>query len=228
MKITPLSKHQAQQIWGEGTSIDPVSPDTLTPDEREIRAKIERTIALDRFSHLHKYSLDLELGLELYTKILSFDCGMTPRMAADDSVWRQLGLRVVPHVIAIRWPADEEGVFPAGRFWQQPQRNWFKAIWWYVHLSWQGTHNSTSERLKKGSTDSIMHLVDRAGTAGYRIDFTRALMARLGDPLSVEMLTRVLKLHTARMKCLEPTLHPGGVNAYVQGLITEIQGSPVT
>jgi hypothetical protein len=228
MKITPLTKQQAQQLWADGSSIDPVTPDILTSDEREIRTSIEHFIALDRSSSLHAYELDLELGLELYTKILSFDRGMTLRMAANDSVWRQITLRIVPDIVAIRWPADDDGIFPAGRFWKQPQRNWFKAIWWYIHLSWQGSRDATLDRLKKGSTDSIMQLVDRAGTSGYRLDFTRALMARIGDPVSVEMFRKVLKLHTARMRCLEPTLHPGGIASYVDDLITEIQGSPVT
>lgn len=228
MNITPLPKHQAQQLWGDGTSLYPSVTDALTSDEQEIRKRIERTISLDRFSYLRAYALDLEFGLELYTKVLSFDRGMTLRMAADDAIWRQISLRIVPRVVAIRWPADATGVFPAGRFWKQPQRNWLKALWWYIHLSWQGTRHTTSERLQKGSTDSIMQLIDRAGTAGYRLEFTRSLMARMGDPMSVDMLRKVLKLHTARVKCIEPTLHPGGIHAYVEDLIREIhEGSPV-
>lgn len=163
------------------------------------------------------YDFDLLFGLKLY-EILNRNFGFTIRLASDNGVWRFLSLKVVPDLVYLRWEDN------AGRYWKETRRIWLKALWWYIHLSWQGSAQETFETLKGNTTDEIVQLVERSGPSGYRIDLCREIMSFYGSldteqkKRSSQVFRRVMKLNTARIKVIEPGLFIGGEENYVKGL----------
>lgn len=159
------------------------------------------------------YEYDLQLGLVLY-ELLNTHYAFNERIAASDEIWRFLALEILPDFIYERYGVSE------ARYYKRSSRVWPKAIWWYIHLSWQGTPESTYEILKDNTSDDMMQLVDRSGTGGFRIDLTRELMRQhhLTTDKPAQVLRRILKLNTARLNIVEPCLVEGGVEAYVSDL----------
>jgi hypothetical protein len=231
-----LRRVAAQYLWGDGVNLPQYA--TSTNDARKIRSAI--VAALDDYESkdFTQYDIDRRLALALYTEILPLS-DFPARMAANDGLWRQLSLQVVPDQVARRWPSvpTDMGVaaYSRSHFWSSPQRIWLKSLWWYAHLSWQASAHVTSLEsadltkavLEKGSTDAIMHLVERPGIGGFRVDVCRALMRHLcGTPgFSVTKLKSVLKMHTARVCIVEPAFFKGGVKGYVDELVAEVMGA---
>lgn len=162
-----------------------------------------------------KYNLDYKFGRVLY-EILQKN-GFTPRDAASDDKWRHLSLCVVPDLVCDRWSVDADV-----RYYKQGTRIWLRTIWWYIYLSMQNTMEETMEILKDNSTDQILNLVDRIGRKGYYIDTYRIIMkyyykARCKDPsIGDAKFRKVMTLHTAFCKTIDPDLYPGGAEAYVK------------
>lgn len=161
-----------------------------------------------------KYRIDLDVGLRLY-KILSVnEIGM--RTAADTDFWRYISLLVLPDIVQRRYPDN------ATRFWQNKRRIWLKAVWWYIHLSWQESEESTRAVLSRHSTDEIVQLVERSGRNGYRVSLYREIM-RQSINRSTNALRVVMKFNTARLMTTEPSLYKGGVTGYVDRLYEKIK-----
>ncbi|NMB01011.1 MAG: hypothetical protein GX971_05745 [Firmicutes bacterium] len=165
------------------------------------------------------YEFDLSFGLILY-EALGKGHGFSPRLASDDGIWRYLSIKVVPDIVVRR-----NGLKP-GRFYKEPRRIWLKVVWWYIHLSWQGTGADTYEVLKNNSTDHIVQLVERPGSHGYRVDLTRTLMREyhyLMESHKVDakgLFRKVMVLNTARLKVVEPSLCIGQETGYVKELFS--------
>ncbi|MFI8492686.1 hypothetical protein ACIGC1_07210 [Peribacillus butanolivorans] len=163
---------------------------------------------------IQSHAFDLYVGMAIY-RILNEQYGFTERFAAQDEIWRFLSLEVFPDIVCERYGLTEL------RFYSGTRRIWLKIIWWYIHLSWQGTEDATFHILNGNSTDDLAQLIERSGSAGYRVDLSRELMKqyRENKQLGVHMLfRRVLKLNTARLKMIEPSLVIGGNKAYVSSL----------
>lgn len=159
------------------------------------------------------YEFDLRMGLVLY-EVLNTYYSFNERIAARDEIWRFLALEILPDFIYERYGVSDD------RYYKRSSRVWPKAIWWYIHLSWQGTSEQTYEILKGNTADEMMQLVDRSGTGGFRIELTRELMRQhyLAENKPAQVLRRILKLNTARLNIVEPSLVEGGVEAYVTDL----------
>jgi len=236
MSIIPATRESCRVRWESWISGDPVGPDSqLASDERDIRNKCAPYFLKpkDGRKHLKRgSSMDADFCVELYYEILSLSSknGFTLRLASDDSVWRRLTMFVVPDFVQIRWPIkllndSQEGQREDGRshFWDNPQRNWLKSLWWYAHFAHQVDKSRTTKFLSRISnhTDPIQHLVERAGRSGYRVEVNREILGRLGsrDGCSVDELKRVMIINTAMMKLVEPQMHAKGVRGYVDELI---------
>jgi hypothetical protein len=155
---------------------------------------------------------DVATGLALY-RILG-EAGMNVRFAADDGVWRFLSLRVVPDLVVARWPNAS-----AERFWRVRSRIWLRAIWWLIHLSWQGTEEKTRAVLVDATTDTLLQLVDRAGKGGFRVELMRALLReRSRRKFSQDQFRALMKLNTARLTVTEPWFCEGGIAGYAREL----------
>jgi hypothetical protein len=224
MNIKGLDRMSSEALWGDGTRLPEIDLNDFTVYEKSFRVKCEH------FFHgnqsLESYDLDVSFSLELYFDILDLT-NFSLRQAADNSIWNRLAVQVVPDFVVKRWP-PLGGIYPKDHFWAKPQRNWLKSLWWYVHLSLQHT-NGTSNRdetkitLLNGSTDSIQAIVERPGPGGFRVDFCREVMGRLGKhEIDVNKLKKIMKLNTAKVCLVEPALYGGGVVGYVDSLIAAL------
>ena len=151
------------------------------------------------------------------------------RVAADDDFWRYLSLKVVPDLVAQRWGKDNES-----HYWSRSTRIWLRSIWWYVHLSWQGSLEKTREILEceHFTTDTILNFEERSGRFGTYVDAYRYILLNYSQ-VSKEDIKRfsrgkssdsddlfrvVMKLNTAKMLVLDPALYLGGLDAYAKSL----------
>lgn len=164
------------------------------------------------------YLIDLKVGLKLYD-LLKENLFFTDRLAAQDEIWRYLSLKILPDLVYKRFDLNED------RFYKQSRRIWLKTMWWYIHLSWQGTSEATYEILKNNTTDTISQLVERTGKNGYRVEMTRILMRKhynVTKEMSAQqrmlLFRKVSKLTTARTKLIEPAFVVGGLESYVKDL----------
>lgn len=155
---------------------------------------------------------DVATGLTLY-RILG-EAGMNVRIAADDGVWRFMSLRVLPDLVVARWPGA-----PAERLWRGRSRIWLRAIWWLVHLSWQGSEEATRGVLVDFTTDTLLQLVERPGRDGFRVELMRAMLReRSRRKFSQNEFRALMKLNTARLTVTEPWFCDGGIAGYAREL----------
>lgn len=180
-------------------------------------------ITVDQISQKnYSYQLDLQFGIKLYTT-LNQKYDMNVRLAATEGIWRYLSVCVVPDLIEKRYGKDHPD-----RFWKKPKRLWLRVLWWYVHLSWQGSEEATIDILKDNSTDEILQLVDRCGRGGYRVNLYREMMKKNGqldpaDRRKRQLFRKMMVLNTARVQVIEPEVAAGGTAGYVESLCEYFQ-----
>lgn len=211
MKWSTLNPRLAQRCHDEMRATGGATAGGLTTDHAPLREKLLHAIPLfEPAAGAGAY--DVAAGLVLY-RILA-EAGIDVRTAANDGVWRFLSLRVVPELVAARWPG-----MPAERFWRSRSRMWLRVIWWLIHLTWQGSEEKTRAVLADATADTIVQLVERPGRAGFRIEVTRALsLERSRRRLTQPQFRAIMKLNTARVMVTEPLLCDGGIGGYVREL----------
>lgn len=165
----------------------------------------------------NEYKVDLYFGLAFY-ELLNEKYEWNTRLASTDGIWRYLSIKVIPDIVEKRW-----GLNPS-HFWKESRRIWLKALWWYIHLSWQGSTEATLKVIEKNTTDEIVQLIERSGSNGYRVKLYRQIMKQYGNLNSFEktrksgLFRKVMKLNTAQTKVIEPELVAGGIEVYVKEL----------
>lgn len=208
------AKHKFEQV-----AADPLNcaPNHVKEPFNHIRTLIlqEREVFLQNSTNkIKSHSYDLQIGMLLY-RTLNDEYRFNERAASRDEVWRYLSLEVCPDIVFERYDLNDL------RFYRGTRRIWLRSIWWYVHLSWQGSEEATYDILKGNSADDILQLIDRSGSGGYRIELTRELMRqnKMYNNMPIPLLfRRVLKLNTARLNMIEPSLVEGGISSYVHSL----------
>lgn len=219
MNWKTINKKESQIImnyWKENPEVNCES------EYRELRENLIENF--DKTIKSYGYEEDLNYALKIY-ELLNNKYNMTPRIAADDDIWRYISIRVAPDIVYERWGLDPN------RYYKNPRRIWYKTLWWYIHLSWQGNIYKTNEILKDNTTDEIVQLVERTGSSGYRIDSYRMIMKIYGSykkekrTRSTGLFRKVMKLNTARAKVIEPTLVEGGEEAYAEELFNYFKES---
>ncbi|MCJ0968255.1 hypothetical protein MTW78_09125 [Mammaliicoccus sciuri] len=204
----------------ESKGIVPINPAQEFIDLREklinARDEVYDQFELDNVNKLG-YTFDLNFGLKVY-EILNKNIGFNNRVAANDEVWRYLSIKVIPDIVHSRWEFNE--IY----FYKAPRRLWLKTIWWYIHLSWSGSVESTYLTLKNNSTDTIMQLVDRAGI-GYNVELYREIMKQYKDYSKKDrmLFRKLLMLNVARVVTMSPDLVDGGIEGYVKDLYKSVQ-----
>lgn len=191
-------------------------PQKIKSSFKSLRKKImieKQKLLNDDTIKVNSYYFDLYMGLQLYD-VLKEEYAFTDRLAAQDELWRYLSLEVLSDLVYERVGPNDTRFYAVGR------RIWLKRIWWYIHLSWQGTTEKTFEILKANTSDEILQLVDRTGSGGYRLDLTREIMFQhnMCESKKSRFLRRILKLNVARLKIIEPNLVAGGKSVYVKEL----------
>lgn len=234
MDFKTINRVDAQKAMSEWVSAYPALPE-IEGDDAKLRADIQemnRKVRKEAVSFDDdKYYIDAHFGLHLYNYLWKVP-GFTMRVAADDGFWRYLSVKVAPDVVAQRWGKDNND-----HFWSKPTRIWFRTLWWYVHLSWQGDLESTKELLenKNFTTDTILNFVERNGRKGTCVDAYRQIIrcygmipeetvksfGRRGKENSDDLFRVVMKLNTAKMLVMEPALCFGGEEAYAETLFSD-------
>lgn len=184
----------------------------LAPEVARLREVLLAAISLD--DQKSEYQQDLSTGLACY-RVLPPE-RLTLRAAADDGAWRFLSLDVLPDVVHKRGGDSED------LFWRDRWRIWLKRVWWYTHLAWQGSEDATRRALAGRTTDTIAQFVERAGS-GYRVDLWRKLASRFPrDRVTQDQFRRLMKLNTALLVSIEPSLSEGGLDGYVDRLYAAV------
>lgn len=217
-RLSLVEAEKKMSLWKEMPSDDYIEEE-LDKEYIAIRNRL-----LDGFKLIssgQKYVCDYQFGMILYHVLK--DNGFSLRDASNDDVWRFLSLCVIPDIVSKRW-----GKLAEIRYYKQSGRIWLRTIWWYIHLSWQNDRKKTEEVIKNNSTDQILQLVDRSGTKGYYVDVYRRIMyyfwvARKNNPQIGEgEFRKIMTLHTAVCKTIEPGLYEGGSDGYARMLYNRI------
>ena len=184
--------------------------------------------AFSQYESVGGYELDIRIGLCLYSWLNSKN-GFTTVMANDDDIWRYLSCKVFPDITHLRYPPsktdqNEGHRLNTKRFYAHTRRIWLKTLWWYIHLSWQGTEASTYRVLKDFGTDTISDFIERPGK-GYRLPLYRAMMKEYSmvSNKSANLFNRIQKQNLVNCRNVEPALTEGGEQGYVKRLITQSQ-----
>ena len=217
-KLSLVESEKKMSLWKELPAEDYIE-DELDKDYMVIRNRL-----LDGFKMIssgQKYTCDYQFGMILYHVLKENDFSL--RDASDDDVWRFLSLCVIPDVVGKRWGKSADI-----RYYKQAGRIWLRTIWWYIHLSWQNDRKRTDEIIKNNTTDQILQLVDRSGTKGYYVEVYRRIMyyywlARQNNPrIGESEFRKIMTLHTAVCKTIEPGLFEGGEDGYAKMLFKKV------
>ena len=229
MKWNRIKKEEAQNRFEQFCT---TKQPAFNREDAELREKIINCFdATLRALHItaemieqgnNAYRIDYQFGLKFYC-LLNDQYAFTERLASDEAIWRYLSVCLVPDIVAKRYGIDHPD-----RFWKKPNRIWLRTVWWYIHLSWQGSPEKTGRILMNNSTDEILQLVDRCGKTGYRVPLCREIMAKYGsipkDRRPNNIFRKTMVLNTARVQVIEPGLVDGGEKKYVEDLYSYCSG----
>ena len=220
MSFPTLNLKLSQRHFDEMVKVDAFLPHLSDLGMEEIRRQLLAVVSVydptARSNLSGPGAYDMKVGLALY-QVLG-EAGMDIRTAADDGWWRYLSLRVLPDLVKGRWDSA-----PPVRYWKGRSRIWLRALWWTVHLTWQGSEESTRKVLESVTTDTVVQLVERPGKGGFRIDLTRLIfsMRWLRKP-SQDQFRAIMKLNTAQIVLKEPVFCEGGLFGYVDALFADV------
>lgn len=234
MLIKTLTRGQAQEAMQNWINSFPILPEIdsdfsqLRMDLQSINNTVRKEISDNPDIKRTDYYLDYRFGLLLYD-YLKKQSGFSIRVAANDGFWRFLSVIIAPDIVSQRWGKDNDS-----HFWSQPTRIWFRSIWWFIHLSWQGDIESTKQLLSCPyfTTDTILNFEERAGRKGTYVEAYRQIIKcyasvpkeiikRSRGKNSDDLFRVVMKLNTAKMLVIDPALYSNGVEAYAKSLFKD-------
>lgn len=173
------------------------------------------------------YIVDISIGLCLYKELCPSN-GFTNVVANDDDVWRYISCKVFPDITHMRYPpsnkdSDEGHRINSKRFYAHTRRIWLKTLWWYIHLSWQGSADATYKVLKDLGTDTISDFIERPGK-GYRLTLFRELIKAYAcvDKKSSDLFNKIQKQNLVNCTTVEPALTRNGESGYVSQLFIQL------
>lgn len=162
------------------------------------------------------YDVDYIFGIKLY-KLLTFKYKISENEAGNDDIWRYIQLKVCPQIIKYRYGINED------RYYKKSRRMWLETLWWYIHLAWKNDEKTTNEILKGNTTDTILNIIDRTGTYGYRRDLFNEILYKkfLYNVTDRDQFRRIMTLNTMKLQVIDPYLVNGGIEKYVEELFIE-------
>lgn len=169
------------------------------------------------------YKLDYKFSLLFYDYFHRKEW-MTDRIAADYEFWSYIALIVMPDLVFDRFGAEDDK-----HYYAKGLRIWPYTLYWYVHLSWQGSLEST-ERILSSSrccSDTIVSLVERPGRNGTYIELYRRIMYHFVNcnPTkaidNIKLFRSIMKLALAKPQVIDPDLYEGGTSEYAKEIVQE-------
>lgn len=209
-------------------------PEQLNSEYTRIR---EKFIEFSNNAHEHAvndrkdYIYDVFMGIQLYSYLMQSDW-FNLRTAANDGFWRYIAVAVMPDIIADRWGKDNDDHYV-----KRVSRIWPKTLWWYIHLTWQGSEDDTRNMLVKKhfTSDTAQGLVERTGKKGVFVDAYREIAKQYSDldfsllakfkrisKKNDELFRALMRLNTARIVVFDPYLCDNGCKGYAASLIKDI------
>jgi hypothetical protein len=229
MEWKTLRKRDCEEILSNWTSLSDVNWD-VSHEFEPVRTRlthifnvVKEELEINSVKG-NEYAFDFRFGIKMYAA-LNDEFQLSEDQASDNSFWIYLSMKVIPDVVYWRWgSANNE------RFFKGSRRLYLKALWWYIHLSWQGSEEETYRVIERNTTDEIVQLVERSGSLGYRVELCRIMMRQYdeqGDGMrgrnkDENLFRKVMKLNTARLAVFEPALYEGEEEGYVRELFQEI------
>ena len=185
------------------------------------------------------FEYDIQVADRIYFDLLGV---LNFRTAADDSFWRYLQIKLVPDIVYARWKKESENLDDnnqeitnglKNRFYASKRRIWLKALWWFAHFC-NPQENDTddrrkcNERMKLCTTDTLVQIIERSGSDGYRVRLYRDIIreyteSRARYQADANKFRMVMKRNTLRLVSVEPELSQN-TEAYVRALFTGLQG----
>ncbi len=201
----------------------------LDENQKKIRNFFLQKYYALKMANYKSYDLDLELGLSFY-EFMNGQQDFNEYYASKYEFWETIAVQAIPDVIADRFGAQS-----AEHFYKKGSRVYPYALYWYIHLSWQGDALATRETLKGNTTDEILQLVERTSKIGVNLDFYRCLMREYQEPcyasLKQEVLNKARSLNknftlfrlvmiknTEKLMVFRPETYPGGITGYTKML----------
>ena len=242
MRYKRLSLNDAKAIVAQYDNMNDIEFSNLTdhwkaydtiesdPSYAEFRSKLLDSFkdALSETGGKMTYLLDLRVALCLY-QLMPLGKDFSIIAANDDDIWRYISVKVMPDITYLRYPKPENAISEAGgrlnhkRFYSHKRRIWLKTLWWYVHLSCQGTAKKTFDVLKDNATDNINKLIETPGK-GYRLSLYRNMVREYSEkvPHKAKDFAAITKLNNVKCISVEPELIAGGEKQYVKQLVSEV------
>lgn len=162
------------------------------------------------------YDVDYIFGIKLYN-LMTFKYKISENEAGNEDIWRYIQLKVCPQIIKYRYGINED------RYYKTARRMWLETLWWYVHLAWRNDDTTTREILKENTTDTILNIIDRTGTYGYRRELFNEILYKkyLYKVTDRDQFRKIMTLNTMKIQVIDPFLVNGGIEKYVEELFVE-------
>ena len=225
MKWLELNNIEAERAFNELEGNEPGKYIALQDDGyRKIRKEIYTAfkdimeeLGISNFEESEKYAYDVDyrFGIKLYTLLEKY--GMNRYIASKDGVWKYLQIKIFPDLVYYRWRYTED------RFYKLNRRLWLKTIWWYAFLAWRESEEYTRKILAGNTTDTVIQLVERTGTYGYRVELYNEILYQKYkyNIKDQDVFRKILSLNTMRVKIIDPYLYSGGIEGYVKDLLID-------
>lgn len=218
-----MSDIEFQDLTSHWKAYDTIETDPSYSSFRETLLKAFKA-ALEESEGKLSYLLDLRVGICIY-QLMPIGKDFSIISANDDDIWRYISVKVMPDITYIRYPDPAKGDIRINskRFYRGTRRIWLKTLWWYVHLSWQGSAEKTFAVLKDNATDNINKLIETPGK-GYRLNLYRNIVREYSEtsPHKAKDFAAITKLNNAKCISVEPELIHGGEREYAKQLVSEV------
>ena len=222
-----LENNKLLNIYENFKQNQKVREDLLDLNYLKMRKFIKQKYSEYKEKNIEKYDLDLFLALDFY-EFLNSQPDFNRTYESSNEFWKYIAICVIPDIIADRHGIDKEEYFH-----KKSVRIYPYALYWYIHLSWQGNRDDTYQILKNNTTDEILQLVERPTKIGINLELYRKIMYTLSnldkkDKYTVandKKITKfrvVLMKNTSKLVLLRPEIYPGGLDKYVEMLFEGI------
>ena len=220
MLVKTLSREESRDLFEKYLSYGEIPDDFVNNLPAEYLSLRKKMIKIENsYDKEDAYQFDLQFALKLYD-FLNNEAFFNETVAEDNDFWRYLCMCVVPDLVARR-----HGLV-ASYFYEKPGRIYLQAMWWFIHMSYQGSTEKTYEALKSLNTDYILQLVERKGRDGFYLEVTREIIHFISIlPIDIvnkrinktNLFRRVLIQNTAKQDNYNLTVD-GKANTYVKAL----------